>query len=73
MFKKASESERSAPFKLTLTSEPSPSLDLRSSIVNLISTSSISSPATVLTAVIAVARVEISFGAFVISSQCEAC
>ena len=53
------------------TSEPTPSLDLRSSIVYLIGALAYSSPATDITAVIAVARVEISFGAFVISSQCE--
>ena len=39
----------------------------------MIGASAISSPATVLTAVISVGRVEISFAAFVISSQCEVC
>ena len=55
------------------TSGPSSSLYLRSSIVELIKALAFSSAATVLTAVIAVGRIEIFFGAFVISSQCEDC
>ena len=54
-------------------SEPSPSLDLRSSIVNLIGALAFSSVATVLTAEIVVARVEKLIKAFEISSQCEDC
>ena len=54
-------------------SEPSPSLDLRSSIVKMIGALSISSPVIVLTAVIVVAQVEKLITAFEISSQTEDC